>query len=373
MKWDKYKGKDIIPLWVADMDFLSPPAVIDALDKRVKHGIFGYTLPPDELYGIVISMLEKEYGWKTKKEWIVWLPGLVTGLSVVCRAVGKDNDDVMTAVPVYPPFLTAPANSSRNLIKTDLVEANGEWRFDFESMEKAITPRARLFLLCNPHNPVGRVYNIDELTSLASICIKHNIVISSDEIHCGLLLDPGKRHIPIASLSPETADRTITLMAPSKTFNLPGFGCSFAIISNPDLRKSFAAVMNGIVPRVNTMGYIAAIAAYRDSYDWQAALLDYLRENRDLVLSYVNGMPGLSSRQIEATYLAWIDTRRSGIKDPVKFFEDAGVGLSDGKEFGTPGFVRLNFGCQRSLLIKALERMATAVQKHAEGLFEVSR
>jgi len=365
MKWDKYRGKDIIPLWVADMDFLSPPAVIDALSERVKHGIFGYTSPPDELSAVVGRMLEEEYEWKIEKEWIVWLPGLVTGLNVVCRAVGEEGDDVMTAIPVYPPFITAPTNSRRNLIKTHLVEKNDKWEFDFESIEKAITKRTRLFLLCNPHNPIGRVYNIDELISLASICSRHGIIISSDEIHCGLLLEPGKRHISIASLSTEVADRTITLMAPSKTYNLPGLGCSFAIISNADLRKSFNAAMNGIVPRVSTMGYIAAIAAYRDSHDWHAALLDYLRENRDLVLSSVNKMPGLSARQIEATYLAWIDTRQSGIEDPVKFFEDAGVGLFDGKEFGTPGFVRLNFGCQRSLLEKALERMANAIERRS--------
>jgi cystathionine beta-lyase len=365
MKWDKYKGKDIIPLWVADIDFLSPPAVIDALHKRIGHGVFGYTLPPQELNEIIVSLMKNEYGWKVEKEWIVWLPGLVTGLNVVCRAVGEDGDDVMTAIPVYPPFLTAPANSRRNLIETDLVEKNDKWEFDFKSIEKAITKRTRLFLLCNPHNPVGRVYNIDELSSLASICSRHGIIISSDEIHCGLLLEPGKRHIPIASLSPETADRTITLMAPSKTFNLPGLGCSLAIISNANLRKSFTAAMNGIVPRVNTMGYIAAIAAYRDSQGWHAALLDYLRKNRDLVISSVNKMPGLSSRQIEATYLAWIDTRQSGIEDPVKFFEDAGVGLFEGKEFGTPGFVRLNFGCRRSLLKKALERMANAIERRS--------
>jgi len=369
MKWDKYKGRDVIPLWVADMDFLSPPAVIDALNKRVNHGVFGYTLPPQELNDIIIGVMENEYGWKIRKEWIVWLPGLVTGLNVVCRAIGEDGDDVLTAVPVYPPFLTAPGYSRRNIIKTDLAEIDGEWRFDFERLEKAVTKKTRLFLLCNPHNPVGRIYSMDELSTIASICIRHNIVISSDEIHCDLLLEPGKRHIPIASLSLEIADRTITLMAPSKTYNLPGLGCSFAVISNQGLRKNFTAAMNGIVPRVNTLGYAAAIAAYRDSHGWHEALLDYLRENRDLVITSVNRMPGLSSRKIEATYLAWIDTRPSGIKDPVKFFEDAGVGLFDGNEFGTPGFVRLNFGCQRSLLKKALERMAMAVKKHAESKF----
>jgi len=369
MKWDKYKGKDIIPIWVADMDFLSPPAVRDALIKRINHGVFGYTLPPRELNEIIISLMENEYGWKVEKEWIVWLPGLVTGLNLVCRAVGKENDYVMTAIPVYPPFLTGPGNSGRNLIKVPLIKIGDSWKFDFQHIEKSINSGTRLFLLCNPHNPVGRVYERDELSSLADICNKHKIVIGSDEIHCGLLLEPGKRHIPIASLSPETADRTITLMAPSKTFNLPGLGCSFAVISNADLRKSFNAAMNGIVPRVNTLGYIAAIAAYRDSHDWHAELLDYLRINRDLVLSAVNMMPGLSSQPIEATYLAWIDTRQSGIEDPVKFFEDAGVGLFEGREFGTPGFVRLNFGCRRSLLKKALERMATAIKKHAGDIF----
>jgi len=363
MKWHKYQGRDVIPLWVADMDFLSPPAVIDALSKRVRHGIFGYTLPPDELSGVVLSMLEVEFGWKTEKEWIVWLPGLVTGLNVVCRAVGEDRDDVMTAVPVYPPFLTAPGNSRRNLITTHLVETGGKWRFDFESMEKAITPRTRLFLLCNPHNPVGRVYDMDELVRLDSICAKYGIVISSDEIHCGIVLDKLKRHIPTATLSPETSDRTITLMAPSKTFNIPGLGCSFAVISNKDLRKRFTNAMTGIVPRVNTLGYTAAVAAYRDSHEWRRALIAYLRENRDMVLDAVNGMPGISAGDVEATYLAWIDIRNSGIEDPVKFFEDAGVGLFDGKEFGTPGFMRLNFGCPRSLLAKALERMATALNR----------
>lgn len=372
MKWDKYKGKDIIPLWVADMDFLSPPAVRDALVKRIGHGVFGYTLPPQELNEIIISLMENEYGWKVENEWIVWLPGLVTGLNVVCRAVGEDGDDVMTAIPVYPHFLTAPVDSRRNLITTHLVETDGKWRFDFESMEKAITPSTRLFLLCNPHNPVGRVYGRDELECLASFCAKHNIIISSDEIHCGLLLDTEKRHIPTAILSPETADRTVTLMSPSKTFNLPGLGCSFALISNKDLRKRFIKAMQGIVPRVNILGYTAAVAAYRDSHEWHGALLKYLKINRDLVLDSVNRMPGLSAGEVEATYLAWIDTRKSGIEYPAKFFEDAGVGLSDGKEFGTPGFVRLNFGCQRSLLAKALERMATAVKKHAEGMFEVS-
>jgi cystathionine beta-lyase len=352
MKWDKYKGKDIIPLWVADMDFCSPPAIIDALQKRIAHGVFGYTIPPPDLNKIVVAMLQTEYGWSVKPQWLVWLPGLVTGLNVACRAVGQDNDAVMTATPIYPPFLSAPGSSRRKLVKVPLREEQNRWGFDFDRLESAITPDTRLFLLC------------DELKTLAAICEKHDIVICSDEIHCGLLLDSDKTHIPTATLAPRVAKRTITLMSPSKTFNLPGLGCAFAIISEEKLRRRFIAAMAGIVPSVNAMGYTAAAAAYRDCSDWHAGLLDYLRENRNRVVRAVNAMPLLSLAPVEATYLAWIDVRSSDLKNPVKSFEDAGVGLQDGIEFDGRGFVRLNFGCARALLEKALERMAAAMERY---------
>ncbi|MEE9496022.1 MAG: PatB family C-S lyase [Desulfobacterales bacterium] len=364
MKWDKYKGKDIIPLWVADMDFCSPPAVIDALQRRIAHGVFGYTIPASDLNKIVVAMLEAEYGWSVPPQWLVWLPGLVTGLNVACRAVGEDNDAVMTATPVYPPFLSAPGNFRRRLVKVPLCEKQNRWGFDFDRLESAITPDTRLFLLCNPHNPVGRVFTHDELKALAAICEKHDIVICSDEIHCGLLLDSDKTHIPTATLAPEVAQRTITLMSPSKTFNLPGLGCAFAVISEEKLRRRFIAAMAGIVPAVNAMGFTAAVAAYRDCSDWHAGLLDYLRGNRNRVARAINAMPLLSLAPVEATYLAWIDVRSSELKNPVKFFEDAGVGLQDGLEFDGRGFVRLNFGCARALLEKALKRMASAMEQY---------
>ncbi len=367
MKWDKYKGKDIIPLWVADMDFCSPPAVIDALQKRIAHGVFGYTIPAPDLNKIVVAMLQAEYGWSVKPQWLVWLPGLVTGLNVACRAVGEDNDAVMTATPIYPPFLSAPGSSRRKLVKVPLREEQNRWGFDFDRLESAITPDTRLFLLCNPHNPVGRVFTHDELKTLAAICEKHDMVICSDEIHCGLLLDSDKTHIPTATLAPEVAKRTITLMSPSKTFNLPGLGCAFAIISEAKLRRRFIAVMAGIVPSVNAMGYTAAAAAYRDCSDWHAGLLDYLRENRNRVARAINAMPLLSLAPVEATYLAWIDVRSSDLKNPVKSFEDAGVGLQDGIEFDGRGFVRLNFGCARALLEKALERMAAVMERYVSS------
>jgi cystathionine beta-lyase len=364
MKWDKYAGRDIIPLWVADMDFRSPPAVIEALRQRVDHGIFGYTVPPEELTHEVISILQRRYQWAVAFDWIVWLPGLVTGLNVTCRTAGKDRNDVMTAVPVYPPFLTAPRYSRRNLIVVPMVEINGRWTFDFDCLENAITPRTRLFILCNPHNPVGRIFTREELATLSEICEKHDIIICSDEIHCDLLLDEDKPHIPTATLSDKIAERTITLMAPSKTFNLPGLGCSFAVIPDKKLRRNFRQAMAGIVPLVNPLGFTAAMAAYRDGHQWYAALIDYLRANREFVTREINCIPGLSMTHVEATYLAWINIRDTGLKDPVLFFEEAGVGLSDGREFDGPGFVRLNFGCSRSLLQKALHRMRSALEHH---------
>ena len=363
MKWDKYIGRDVIPLWVADMDFQSPPAVIEALQQRVANGVFGYTLTPPELDDLIVTMLTTRYGWAVKSEWLVWLPGLVCGLNVSCRAVGQDDDDVMTTVPVYPPFLSAPGYSNRNLIKVPLKEKNNRWQIDFNRLEDSITKKTRLFILCNPYNPVGRVLTREELDTLAAICNQHDIVICSDEIHCDLILDPDKIHIPTATLDSKTAARTITLMSPSKTFNLPGLGCAFAVISDRSLRRQFKKAMAGIVPRVNTLGYIAAQAAFEECADWHAALLEYLRGNRDVVRHALQRMPQLSMAKVEATYLAWIDMRAIDLKDPADFFESAGVGLQDGNEFDGPGFVRLNFGCSRGLLEKALQRMTKALAK----------
>jgi cystathionine beta-lyase len=265
-------------------------------------------------------------------------------------------------VPVYPPFLSAPRLSGRALATLPLIEAGGRWTFDFERLESRITPRTRLFLLCNPHNPVGRVFTREELARLAAICEKYNLIICADEIHCGLVLDPDEVHVPIATLDPAIARRTVTLMSPSKTFNLPGLGCAFAIIPDQQLRQRFRNTIAGIVPGVNLFGYVAALAAYRDGSDWHAALMAYLRRNHDLVRTEINALPGLSMGRVEATYLAWIDTRAAGLKEPGKFFEDAGVGLGDGSAFDGPGFVRLSFACPWVTLVEALTRMGRALR-----------
>jgi len=361
LKWDKYAGRDIIPMWVADMDFRSAPAIVEALVQRAQHGVFGYTETPAELNQVIVAHLRTAYGWQVQPEWLLWLPGLVSAINLVCRAIGQDGDDVVTAVPVYHPFLTGPANQRRSVTRVPLQLRNGRWEWDFERLEQSLTARTRLLLLCNPHNPVARVFTRDELSELARIALKHDLIIACDEIHCGLVLDRDKRHVPLATLGSEIAERTITLMAASKTYNLPGLGCAFAVVSNAKLRARLSGAAAGIVPRVNAMGYVATLAAYRDSGQWHAELLEYLRANRNLLLERIGRLPALLITAIEATYLAWIGVDAALDPDPAKFFERAGVGLYDGRVFGADGFVRLNFGCPRSLLAQALDRIARAL------------
>jgi cystathionine beta-lyase len=367
-KWEKYAGRDILPMWVADMDFRSPPVVVEALRRRTEHGVFGYTKASPGTVEAVVGMLARDFGWTIDPAWIVWLPGLVSGLNVTCRSVGEEGDDVLTLVPVYPPFLSAPRLSRRGLVRVPLHESANRWGIDFERLEAAVTPRTRLFMLCNPHNPVGRVFDPEELQRLAELSLRRGMIVCADEIHCGLVLDPEKRHLPFAALGPEVAERTITLMAPSKTFNLAGLGCSFAVIPSDSLRRRFVQSKTGIVPMANPYGYAAAEAAYRDGEEWRRALIDYLRGNRDTLAEALKRMPGgLSMAAVEGTYLAWVDVRNTGLDEPVRFFEEAGVGLQDGREFDGPGFVRLNFGCPRVVLKEALARMGRALERRFAG------
>ncbi|MEJ2561953.1 MAG: PatB family C-S lyase [Anaerolineales bacterium] len=365
-KWSKADAEDVIPLGVADMDFASPPAVLDALRARVDHGVFGYSYPTRELTATIQARLEKKYAWEIEEEWIVWLPGLVPGLNAACRAAGDVGDQVLSAVPVYPPFLSAPKNMRRELCSAPL-QLDGEcWTFDFEALEAAVTPKTRLFMLCNPHNPVGRAFSRQELEALAEFCQRHDLVICADEIHCELILEPGVEHLPIATLSPEVAAHTLTFMSPSKTFNLAGIGVAFAIVSDDHLRRTFKKAIAGIVPHVNALGYTACLAAYRDGAEWHQALLDYLRGNRGLVFEAINAAPDLSTTPVEATYLAWIDTRAAEIENPGEFFLQAGVDMWDGVDFGGPGFIRINFGLPRSRLREGLRRIQTAMQDRSK-------
>jgi cystathionine beta-lyase len=361
-KWNKYAGRDVLPLWVADMDFAAPPAVVDALQRRVEHGVFGYSQPWPSLTESVLDYLEVEFDWRIDPDWLVWLPGLVSGINVACRAVAGD---VFTATPIYPPFLSAPKLAGRRLLTAPLVCHEHRWGWDFTSVAAALGSEAKLFMLCHPHNPVGRAWSSGELLEIAALAERHDLIVCSDEIHCGLVLDPERRHQPFASLSAEAAKRSITLMAPSKTFNVPGLGCAFAVIPEPHLRRDFRHAMDGIVPHVNTLGLVACEAALRHGGAWRTALLDYLRRNHQRVGAAVAAMPGLTMTTVEATYLAWIDAGASGILDPQHFFESAGVGLSRGADFGSDdryrAFIRLNFGCSRAVLDAALSRMEQAL------------
>jgi len=328
--------------------------------------VFGYTEAPTDLAPTIAQALLRDHGWRIEPDWIVWLPSLVVGLNVVSRAFAETGDDILTSVPIYPPFLSAPQNGNRNAVRVPLVLAaqapEPHWVWDMPALERSAGPRARLLLLCSPHNPTGRVWTRRELEQLADFAIRRDLIVCSDEIHCGLVLDEDKQHIPLASLSEEIAARTVTLMSASKTFNLPALGCAFAIASNPDLRARLRRVMAGIVHHVGGLGYTATLAAYASGRDWQLALLDYLRGNRDLTYQAISAMPGLRTWHVEATYLAWIDANGLGVDSPLRFFEEAGVGLYDGALFGAPGFLRLNFACPRALLEQALERMRAAAQ-----------
>jgi cystathionine beta-lyase len=359
-KWSKYKDPDVLPFWVADMDFRAPGFIRDALQKRLDHGIFGYSETPRELIDAAILWLAAEFDWAVAPDWLVWLPGVVTGLNLACRAVGAPGDSVMMNVPVYYPFLAAPGNGGRTPIEVPLTLDERRWVMDIPAMTAALGNRTRLFMFCNPQNPTGRIYERKELVALAKFCERHDLLICSDEIHCDLRLDD-RPHVPIATLSADIAARTITLMAPTKTYNTPGLCCAFAVIPDAALRRRFCDARAGLVPSIGILAYTAALAAYEDPSDWLSRLRAYLRDNRDALEACVAELPGVSMTHVEGTYLGWIDVRELRLDNPMRHFESHGLGLSDGAQFHGAGFVRFNFGCPRTTLNEGLARFRRAV------------
>ncbi len=365
IKWNHY-DPEVLPMWVADMEFAAPPPVLDALRARVEHGVFGYALKSEALVDEICNWVYKRFHWQVSPPEIVLLPGVITGFNLACHAFADRGEGILLQTPVYPPIWHAPEVTHRTRQAMQLVEGGDGYEVDFDAFEAVANDSSRLFILCNPQNPVGRVFRRDELEHMAELCLRHNLVICSDEIHSDLVFS-GHRHLPIASLSPEIARRTVTLMAPSKTFNIAGLECAFAVIQDGNLRQRYERACQGVVPGVNLMGRSAALAAYRHGGEWLSALLKYLEANRDFLSAAVREhLPATRMVKTEGTYLAWLDCRRSGIPgNPAKFFlKQARLGLNDGATFGPggEGFVRLNFGCPRPLLEDGVQRLQTAWQ-----------
>ncbi len=373
IKWQLY-GPDVLPLWVADMDFPAPEPIRAALQRAVEHGIHGYEFPSKTLREVVAARMDKLYGWQISPEAVVATPGIVAAFNAAARTVCPPGEGVLVQPPVYPPFLSVQENNGlkRQLAPLDC-QTDGpgiRYRIDWDRFEAAFHSdgaRTRMFLLCSPHNPTGQVFSRDELMRVADICMLNDTLVCSDEIHSELLLGQ-TQHFPIASLDPEIAARSVTLIAPSKTFNVPGLFCGFAIIPNADLREQFKKTLERMAMHVNSLGLAAAQAAFSgECDDWLTALRAYLTANRDFLVSVLQDeFPAIRFTVPDATYLAWLDFRDLHLEPtPHKFFlSNAKVALNEGAEFGPggEGFVRLNFGCPRKTLEEALQRMKAALK-----------
>ncbi|CAD7846895.1 MAG: Cystathionine beta-lyase, type II (EC 4.4.1.8) [Olavius algarvensis Gamma 3 endosymbiont] len=360
-KWERYRGRDILPMWVADTDFAVLPEIQQALRQRTQHPVFGYGHTPERLTEMLVARMRRLYDWEIDPDWLVFLPGIVGALYLACRATGKPGDAVYRPQIIYPPFAKAPQMNAQASRPIPMCMRDRRMIIDLDWLERQSASPGRLLLLCNPQNPGGAIYRAAELRRLAEIVERQELLICSDEIHCDLILDRGKRHIPIASLGPAIEQRSITLMAPSKTFNVAGLGCAFAIVPDAELRVQIK-VNPYIVPHVNVLGLAAAEAAYEYGDEWVRQQCEYLAANRDYLIREINRIPGLSLGPIEATYLAWIDVSELQLEDPMTFFENAGLGMSPGRDFGDKDFMRLNFGCPRSRVEQAVERIRKAVE-----------
>jgi len=359
---------DLDPFWVADMDFASPPEVIEALHRRVDHRVFGYPQAHAGLEQAVHDYLERRHGYRAEPDQVVHLGGLVPALSLAARAFCKPGEAVLTCTPVYPPFLGVHRDAGAELITVDHALVDGRWTLDFDALEAAVTPRTRLLTFCSPQNPLGRVFDRSEVTRLAEFCARHQLVFVSDEIHCDLILDEDEQPFFSAlRLPPELLERTIVLLSPSKTWNIAGLGYAYAVIPDAKLRRRFSAARGHTLAEINALSYFAAEAAYRHGEPWRQALLAYLRENRRTLHEFLAAeVPGLAPLHGAATYLAWIGARDSGVEHPARHLEEqAGLFVSDGAFFGWPGWFRFNFATPRAHLRRGLEKLAAAFQPAA--------
>ena len=358
LKWNYY-DEDIIPLWVADSDFKCAPAILNAINERIEHGVLGYQVPSmnESATEAVISWLSRRHDWQVKADWVVWVPGVVTAFNGVCRAFCEAGDKVLVQVPNYGPLLDAPELNELIKEPVDTCLENGRWTLDFDDLQrKAADPKAKLFILCNPMNPCGSVLTDKELARIEAICLENNVLLCSDEIHCDLILDEEQRHIPAGSL-PGIGEQSITIMAASKTFNIAGLASSFVIIPDKNIRQKFTRTTIAMQLWVNVLGMIATEKAFTECDEWYDAQLDYLRANRQYLKDAFNKLEGFDFEPAAATFLAWVDASGLAVNDVHQYMLSKGVGPTSGKDFGWPKFTRINFACPRSNLEQAIERL----------------
>ncbi|MFA5575649.1 MAG: MalY/PatB family protein [Tissierellaceae bacterium] len=372
VKWGPMEGDynvdDILPVWIADMDFKTSPEIIEALGKRVEHGVFGYNYVEDTVYDAIINWVKDRYNWEIKKEWILFTPGVVAGFNLGIKVFTEKNDQIVIQTPAYPPFYRVIDNNEKDLVSNPLIIKDGKYAIDFDDLEKKLRT-AKTLMFCSPHNPVGRVWTEEELMKLSKLCEENDVSIISDEIHCDLLFQ-GHRHINIASLSDYMRDNSITLIAPSKTFNIAGLSTSVAIIPNEEIRDKFSQrFAKSELGHSSLFGVVALEAAYNHSRDWLSEVLKYLEANMEFALEYIEkNIRGIKVIKPEGTHLLWLDCRGLGLEAEELFklmIEEGKVYLNDGSMFGEEGrgFLRLNIGTARSVIEDALKRIEYAVKQ----------
>jgi cystathionine beta-lyase len=360
IRWDQY-DPSVIPLWLADMDFESPPCVLNAMKNRVEHGIFGYTHAPNNFKENIADYVKKHYDWEVDPDWIVIIPSVVSALYSIGISCTKSTSHIITPQPIYHHLKLAAEESGRNFDEAQLETSMNRQILSQKSLDEVVNKNSELLYFCNPHNPGGTVYKREELIRVVNFCNKNNLVICSDEIHAGMVLD-GHKHIPIASISETAANRTITLMSLNKTFNFPGAGLGWMICKNRSIREKASHRIGSLIPHPEIFGYVATDAAIKYGEEWRIALLHYLSENRKLLIERINQIPGLRLYDIEASYLGWISCESLPIKDPHKLFLNHGVALQPGYMFNQPNHVRINIATTHSLLKNALDRIEIAVK-----------
>ena len=359
VRWDKY-NKDIIPLWVADMDFETPQCVVDAITKRLDHKVFGYTHAPYQLKEEITQYIKDQFDWTIESEWIVFTPSLVSSLYSIAQQLTQADDHVLTLQPVYHHILQAASFSNRDYSAVPLDNYNNRLILSAEGLQHYQKSNTRLLLFCNPHNPGGSVYTKAELSDIAAFCVNNNIVICSDEIHCNMIHD-GIQHIPIASLSEEIADQSVTLMSLNKVFNIPGLGLAWMICKNKEIRKKIQAQIGTLIPDPQIISYVSTQAVLRHGEPWRQELIQYLESNKLMLKNDIKQMQPLQMYTMEASYLAWIDCSQLEIEDPAQLFLEHGLALQPGSMFQQDNHVRINIATPKSVLSEALDRMHAAI------------